>query len=135
MCAKLTPHTSRDSFIQHFKHTTAVLPLSYATILSSESSSEGQQMVTLFTELSCPLRLLDRILDSSPCGLVVCTSGPEGSCIKTRIRPAMLKGTLLPLSNLSLSSHLILRGLFIKLNFRLPPLSQLSWAIALFLPG
>lgn len=109
---------------QHAHH----IPLSFPA-----SSSEGQQMVTLFTELSCLPRGLDPGFQSSPGGSVHGTTGPEG-CIKTCIRPAMLKGTVLPLSNLLLSPALILRGVYIKLNVRLST-SPLSWVIALVLPG
>lgn len=128
LCPCLVP---LETFIEH--HTT-VLSSSYAAVLSSESSSEDQEMATLFTELSCPPRVLDPGFHSSPWGSAVCTAGPGGSCIKTCIKPAMLKGTLLPSSNLLLSSALTLRGVYIKLNVRLSP-SQLSWVIALVLPG
>lgn len=122
--------SSWDSFI----HTTPLHSLSYARILSNESSSKGQHIATLFTELSCLPRVLDPCFLSSPRGSVVCTAGPEGICIKACIRPAMLKGTLLPLSNLLLSPALTLRGVYIKLNVRLFS-SAVSWVIVLVLPG
>lgn len=91
-------------------------------------------MVTLFTEHLCPAKVLNRGFHSGPCGSVVCIVGPEGSYIKACIRPAMLKGTLLPLYNLSLSPALVLCGVYIKLNVRLS-LYLLSWVIALVLDG
>lgn len=70
-------------------------------------------------------RVLDRGSHSSPRGSVICTAGPKGSRIKTCIRSPMLKGTLLPLSNLSLSPLFALHGVYIQLKCWAPSISAL----------